>query len=383
MILGGLRAMRDCQGMRKSSSEFREALKRVQEEIAPRVETPATLVRGKERNVLRNSGIYWKALNLLGPRPGVIELTDFGQRVADGAISRAEFAAVVVQSFTLPNPHLSGVDWSGWRDAHLEIRPLLLILEIILAMREAGNPGEAYLALEELVRVVIPLAGAKAELDDYVAAIEAKRRGDLDLSAWPDCVPEDNDPRMADEFLRFLSHWGYLNREKGSTRYTTTYWLSEDRLAEVREVVEARVAGSSYEDALTGLRESGRPLFVDRVRITIEVIRRPGQQAFRREVLRSFESRCVLTGETIPDVLIAAHIIPVKYGGGDDPGNGLCLRSDVHTLFDAGHIRISPERAVHLSELAGASPSYGGLAGPLALPPAVSEEVLRWRWRYN
>ena len=36
------------------------------------------------------------------------------------------------------------------------------------------------------------------------------RAGKLDLSQWPNCVPESNDRQMAREFLLFLEHHGFV-----------------------------------------------------------------------------------------------------------------------------------------------------------------------------
>ncbi len=45
-----------------------------------------------------------------------------------------------------------------------------------------------------------------------------------------------------------------------------------------------------------------------------------------------------------------AHIIPVGHGGTDAVGNGLCMRVDIHRLFDNGKIRIAPDGEVeHLT----------------------------------
>ena len=67
---------------------------------------------------------------------------------------------------------------------------------------------------------------------------------------------------------------------------------------------------------------------------------RPNQAAFRKEVLRACQ-RCVITNVTMPEILEAAHIKPFKYNGEDTVANGFAMRADIHTLFDAGHLRIS------------------------------------------
>jgi len=67
------------------------------------------------------------------------------------------------------------------------------------------------------------------------------------------------------------------------------------------------------------------------------------QRQFRREVLKQCGSKCILTEINIPQVLEAAHIVPVSEAELDedimDPCNGIALRIDIHRLFDAHLLR--------------------------------------------
>lgn len=56
---------------------------------------------------------------------------------------------------------------------------------------------------------------------------------------------------------------------------------------------------------------------------------------FRAKVLRTDNFACVITGESILQVLDAAHIHEVRSGGVDEVFNGITLRKDLHALFDA------------------------------------------------
>jgi len=73
------------------------------------------------------------------------------------------------------------------------------------------------------------------------------------------------------------------------------------------------------------------------------VRRRLGQGAFRALVTDNFQRRCAVTGEKALPVLDAAHIRPVGEGGQHRIDNGLLLRSDVHRLFDAGYVTVTPD----------------------------------------
>lgn len=80
-------------------------------------------------------------------------------------------------------------------------------------------------------------------------------------------------------------------------------------------------------------------------RLSAYIKRAARNRRFRRLVLKR-DGRCVLTGETNADVLDAAHILPVKNGGDDSPTNGVCLRTDLHRLYDAGAFRFDKDGRV-------------------------------------
>ena len=49
-------------------------------------------------------------------------------------------------------------------------------------------------------------------------------------------------------------------------------------------------------------------------------------------------------------VLEAAHIRPYSQEGDHSFKNGLCLRSDIHRLFDRGYVTVDPDYAFRVSE---------------------------------
>ena len=70
---------------------------------------------------------------------------------------------------------------------------------------------------------------------------------------------------------------------------------------------------------------------------------RLGQGAFRVLVTDVYERRCAITRERTLPALEAAHIRPYGDGGVHEAGNGLLLRRDIHSLFDAGYVTITPD----------------------------------------
>lgn len=77
---------------------------------------------------------------------------------------------------------------------------------------------------------------------------------------------------------------------------------------------------------------------------------RLGQGTFRILVTDAYARRCAITGEKILPVLEAAHIRPVANGGRHRVQNGLLLRSDFHTLFDAGYLTVATDRRIRVSQ---------------------------------
>lgn len=70
---------------------------------------------------------------------------------------------------------------------------------------------------------------------------------------------------------------------------------------------------------------------------------RLGQGAFRVLVTDIYNRRCVVSEERTLPALDAAHIRPYSDGGSHEASNGLLLRRDIHSLFDAGYVTVTPD----------------------------------------
>ena len=88
---------------------------------------------------------------------------------------------------------------------------------------------------------------------------------------------------------------------------------------------------------------------------------RLGQGAFRVLVTDIYERRCAVTQERTLPALEAAHIRPYGDGGAHEAENGLLLRRDIHSLFDAGYVTVTPENSI--SKSAAASGRSSKMAG--------------------
>ncbi len=119
---------------------------------------------------------------------------------------------------------------------------------------------------------------------------------------------------------------------------------------------------------------------------------RLGQRGFRFEILAGYGERCAMTGERTLPVLQAAHIKPYSEGGPHSMGNGLLLRSDLHTLFDAGYIAVTNDYHIEVSrkireEYKNGREYYALQGRPLILPTNEeyfpNQEFLQWHQEHR
>mgnify|MGYP003138156930 CR=1 FL=1 len=81
------------------------------------------------------------------------------------------------------------------------------------------------------------------------------------------------------------------------------------------------------------------------------VMVRKNQSAFRAMVLSAYDSQCAMTGISLPELLIASHIVPwsVNEKLRLDPRNGICLSPLHDRAFDAGLITFNNDLTVKCS----------------------------------
>jgi hypothetical protein len=383
VYFGVLRAIRKWEGEPKSSPNIRDALSQVEDDTVGIRSKNLQLARDPERNLFRNSGQYWQALGLLQDLPGELQLTNLGRQVADGEIPVDDFVAATVRGLKLPNPRIQKPrSVIEWEKAGVAIKPLTLILQILLALPR-DSAGFSFITANELWRIIIPLAGVGSSVKSHVEAIVNHRSGKLNISAWPDCTPGANDPRSALEFALFLSYNGLLTLDRVSKRKSEWRFVLEPPQRDLAHVILDTIPSEeSIETASGRATDEQISVQVARVRRLVEQIARPDQAKFRRGCFEDHGQRCVLTSETTKEVLIAAHVMPVKYDGADLSENGLPLRADIHLLFDAGLIKIYPDGQVELHQSLDSSPTYSSLPSNITLPAKLNPKNLEWRLKY-
>ena len=79
---------------------------------------------------------------------------------------------------------------------------------------------------------------------------------------------------------------------------------------------------------------------------------RVNQSFFRSTILASYDYKCCITGISIPDFLIASHIIPWSKDEKNrlNPQNGLCLNSIHDKAFDKGFMTIDIDYKIKISQ---------------------------------
>ena len=114
---------------------------------------------------------------------------------------------------------------------------------------------------------------------------------------------------------------------------------------------------------------------------------RLGQGGFRVVVTDIYGRRCAVTKERTLPALDAAHIQPFHTGGSHEASNGLLLRKDIHSLFDAGYVTVTPsldfEVSSSIREEFENGRDYYALHGTRIIPPVNSHfhpdpEKLAW-----
>jgi putative restriction endonuclease len=148
--------------------------------------------------------------------------------------------------------------------------------------------------------------------------------------------------------------------------------------ARIWSQVQLALARRSVADHAIAEQRYGKPILVHP---------RLGQGAFRLLVTDAYERRCAVTGERTLPVLDDAHIRPYAAAGPHDLRNGLLLRKDLHALFDAGYVTVTPSLELRVSrrireEFENGRDYYALDRRPVRLPvspaPPPSRDYLEW-----
>jgi hypothetical protein len=140
----------------------------------------------------------------------------------------------------------------------------------------------------------------------------------------------------------FNSDWGRLGIE------------SEEKLQELLGQFEKADLGIEVSEGKTKRPSAARMPIIAPTGPTENIASvkvRLGQSFFRKSVLASYNGRCCITGNPIPELLVASHILPWgKYPEQRlNPRNGLCLAQTQDAAFDKGLVTFDEDYRLVLS----------------------------------
>ncbi len=138
---------------------------------------------------------------------------------------------------------------------------------------------------------------------------------------------------------QFLSNVARFIVEVDNFKRNVILERNVDALVKV-EATAADVEGVFDPNNLTDARE----------RTVASIVRRQGQPAFRKKLLRAYGGCCAISDCDCDYALEAAHIQPYLGSETDHITNGLLLRSDLHLLFDYYKISVGEDFKVLISE---------------------------------
>lgn len=104
-----------------------------------------------EGDVTRNKGRVFTSMLILHPKDWVenkIKLTNFGNALAVGEVSKEEFYFFIISNFQYPHPAWDD-NWNAWTKAEKHLLPFVYLLQTLILLYEL-NPNEAYLSTEEV-----------------------------------------------------------------------------------------------------------------------------------------------------------------------------------------------------------------------------------------
>ncbi len=151
-----------------------------------------------------------------------------------------------------------------------------------------------------------------------------------------------------DPALREQGITGLVNGSKLEEEVWNEFYGNWDKLAFESEKLIAEFQDKTIEE-FECIEAENLPEGKERETI---VKTRINQSFFRSTILSSYNLKCCFTGLSIPDLLVASHIVPwsIDKKNRTNPHNGLCLNSIHDKAFDRGFITVTPDFRIKISK---------------------------------
>ncbi len=145
-----------------------------------------------------------------------------------------------------------------------------------------------------------------------------------------------------------LDRKGLGNVSRADEELWASFQQDSDAVASQAEVVFEKLVGNGLHIS----KDSKISLPEGETEIVREVRTRRVQRFFRSAVMVGYGYQCALSGLSVPDLLIASHIIPwsVDKKRRADPTNGIALNALYDRAFDKGYISFDSDYRVLLSQ---------------------------------
>lgn len=214
ILFGVLKILVKHNGKRHATQEFKDDLLKLQKDTNSSIDL-AKIDRDLNKNIIENSGQYWKALGLLNStNDGTISVSEVGLGIVNGSTSKEDYIKYLYDNFNLPNQNIESENViQTYKNANLSIYPIKIIFQVLYSITKTiQSPSEWYVTPDELKDIIVPLSVyPELEYESYAEYILSYRNDKSLFTAWPNVTPGDNDFRMLKEYLIFLSNFGYID----------------------------------------------------------------------------------------------------------------------------------------------------------------------------
>lgn len=247
--------------------------------------------------------------------------------------------------FRFGNPYPSGNhDFQELkRFIAVDMRPTMRAIYQPVFMRTLIQLGGAA-SNSEMAREIFEEDGGRLGGQNLYHGIVRKTPGDVLLrTPWVTFDEVSDEYRLTTDISGFSEHAldiligicdETINWYRDKTAPKQTGWIQKSKNRKVDRDLE-RIREELYgKDELTLVPRDNK------VRAMQEIAVRQGQPKFRRDLLEVYKNKCAITGCDVIKVLDACHIDPYNGSDSDRVDNGLILRGDLHTLFDANLLAI-------------------------------------------
>lgn len=132
--------------------------------------------------------------------------------------------------------------------------------------------------------------------------------------------------------------WSYFEPEDGERKCHQLICVTLSPVGEIPLVAET--ACPDIDKSVRNFSEASNDEL--NTRVLVPQVVRAGQQKFKNNLMEAYGGKCTITGTSVKETLIAAHVYDHAKSGVNALDNGMLLRADIHNLFDCGLLRVNP-----------------------------------------